>query len=234
MVCVGPDKTPPTLPAVEIEDIRLQLLDPADGRAAARLAWAWPEDRKASYFEVYLSHDRDSLGSPVLTRAASESSYALVPLPDSARNRTHWFGVRAVLVEPTGQKIFGDSISTGSLGVTASVNILNPAPGSRVEGRILAVEVQTGSDEGIVLRQILHERVSNAWVSRQDTCLPRNACGRPVFGSSIQRDETVMQGLASGDTVETLFCVLGSESFEDGLAGRKQSLGCTRFFRIGG
>lgn len=233
MACAGPDREPPALPPVEIEDISLQLLDPADGRAAARVAWSWPEGREASYFEIYMSLDRNSLGSPVLTRPASESAYALVPLPDSTRDFTHWFGVRAVLVEPTGQKISGDTIPTGSLGVTASVNVLKPASGSLVAGRVLAVEVQTASDGGIVLRQSLHERIARSWSSLQDTCLPKEACGRPVFGRSIQRDETVMQGVAAGDTVETLLCVLGSESFEGGLTGRKQSLGCARFYRVG-
>jgi hypothetical protein len=233
MVCVGPDRTPPSLPAIHLEDIRLQLLDPSDGRAAARLAWSWPDDREASYFEIYMSLDRDSLGSPLFTRPASESTYALVPLPDSTRDFTHWFGVRAVLLEPTGQRIPGDSIPAGSLAVTAAVNVLKPASGSHVAGRLLAVEVQTRSDDGIVLRQSLHEMIAGSWTSRQDTCLPREACGRPIFGASIQRDETVMQGIAAGDTVETLLCVLGSESFDDDLTGRKQSLACTRFFRVG-
>lgn len=233
MVCVGPDRNPPTLPAVHIEDIRLQLLDPSDGRAAARLAWSWPEDREASYFEIYMSLDKDSLGSPVLTRPASESTFALIPLPDTTRGFIHWFGVRAVLQEPTGQRIAGDTIPAGSLEVTAAVSLLKPASGSRVAGRILAVEVQTRSDDGIVLRQSLHERISGSWTPGQDTCLPKAACGRPVFGSSIQRDETVMQGLSAGDTVETLLCVLGNETFEDDRTGRKQSLGCARFFRVG-
>jgi hypothetical protein len=58
------------------------------------------------------------------------------------------------------------------------------------------------------------------------------ACQRTIFGGSIQRDALTVQGITAGDTVETLFCVTGDESFEDDRTGRKQSLGCSRFFRV--
>jgi hypothetical protein len=235
MVCVGPDGKPsPSLPGARLTDIRLVLEDPGSGRLGVSLAWDWPAEEEATYFEVYQSLRRDSLGSPVLLRdGADPSRVPSLRLPDSAGSGTLYYGVRGVRVEPTGQKVYGDTIPVDSLILSAAVAILNPAPLSRHAGRLLDVEVKTASDGGILLRQTLDARSGGAWARLLDTCLPMIACGTPIFGSSQQRDALTLGSLAAGDTLETLYCVHGDETFEDVSTGRRQALVCARFLRTG-
>lgn len=231
MVCVGPDGPSPTLPEIHLQDIHLTLLDPEDGRSAAVLTWSRPAGVKVTSFEIHQALHLDSL-AVVHTRDASESTTVMTPLPDMKRPFTLYFGVRAVLVEPTGQKLYSKAIPVDSLIVTPSLEILSPGSLSNHGERTLAVEVRTSGDEGIVLRQSLFERAPGGWARLLDTCLPMSACGTPIFGTSVQRDALVLQTVPAGDTLQSLYCVLGDESFEDLTTGRKQSLTCTRFFRI--
>jgi hypothetical protein len=235
MVCVGPDGPTPTLTAAHLSDIRLVLEDPGTGRIAARLAWAWEDGdgEPATYFEIYQSLAKDSLGGPVRVQDASEPREIRLRLPDSGRPVTLYYGVRAVRTGPTGQKTYGDSIPVDSLIATPSLAILSPAPRSRQSGRELDVAVKTSSDGGIVLRQSLYEKAGGTWILVRDTCLPMDACETPILGSSIQRDVLLLPGLSAGDSLETLYCVFGDESFEDAATGRMQSLGCSRFHRSG-
>lgn len=233
MVCTGPDGPDPSLPEVRIDDIRLQLLDPDNGRPGAALSWTWPAGERATYFEIFQGLDKDSLGAPVAEVSAPESTSAVLRLPDSSRPLVLYYGVRAVFQEETGQKLYSKTVPVDSLIVTPSLEILSPAPRSRHGERTLDVEVKTASDDGIVIRQSLYERSPAGWNRQLDTCLPMAACEIPIFGTTVQRDALILQVLAPGDTVECLFCVLGSESFEDVRTGRKQSLGCSRFFRVG-
>lgn len=232
MVCIDSETTAPGLPEAKLKDIRLQLMDPETGRTGALLAWEWTEE-KVSSFEVYQSFFKDSLGTAAMI-LSGESRSALVRLPDSGTPFTLYYGVRAVLVEATGQKRFGRSVPVDSLKVNPSLEILSPTPRSRQSGRNLEVDVRVDSDDGIVLRQTVFEHSGSAWSRTLDTCLPKSECGVPTFGNAFKRDELTLQSVAPGDTLETLYCVQGDETFEDLSTGRSQSLGCVRFFRIMG
>lgn len=233
MVCVGPDGPSPSLPAARLSDIRLVLEDPATGRVAAHLAWSWEDEEPATYFEVYQALAKDSLGVPVRVQDAAEPREIRLRLPDTGRPVTLYYGIRAVRTGPTGQKTYGDSIPVDSLIANPSLAILRPSPRSLQIGRELEVEVKTSSDEGIVLRQSLYEKNGGSWRLVRDTCLPMDACGAHILGNSIQRDMLLLPGLSAGDSLETLYCVYGDESFEDLATGRIQSLGCSRFHRSG-
>ena len=233
MICTGPEGPDPTLPEVRIEAIRLELTDPENGRPGAALSWTWPEGERASSFEIFQGFRKDSLGSPVAEVPAPDSTSALLQLPDSSRPLVLYYGVRAVFEEATGQKLYSKSIPVDSLMVNPSLQILSPVTRSRHGERTLEVEVKTSSDEGIVIRQLLYERTPAGWNRQLDTCLPRENCGLPIFGSSVQRDALILQALSRGDSVECLFCVIGDESFDGSQTGGKQSLGCSRFFRVG-
>lgn len=232
MVCVGPDGPSPALPRAVLTEIHLALDDAETGRPGAVVSWTWPSGEVVTYFEIYQSLKKDSLGAPLVQDGALPTT-ANLRLPDSARPLTLYYGVRAVFVEPTGQKRYSDSIPVDSLTVTPSLEILDPTPLSRHSLRVLEVAVKTSSDAGIVLRQSLHEKTGGRWNRLLDTCLPMDACGAYILGSSTQRDALILQTLPAGDTLETLYCVAGNETFEDVSTGRMQSLGCTRFFRTG-
>lgn len=244
MVCTGEHGADPALPEARLTSISLRLIDEETGRAGAVLAWDWPAGEKANplepgpeatHFEIYQSLRRDSLGSPValVEFEAGLPPMALVRLPDSARPMTVYYGVRAVLVEPTGQKLFSRTIPVDSLVVNPAQAILSPGTLSYRAGRVLDVAVQTYSDDGIVLRQILYEKKGGNWVQRLDTCLPKTACDIPHFSTRTHSDALILETLTPTDTLECLYCVHGDETFEDLDTGRRQSLGCIRFFRTG-
>jgi hypothetical protein len=227
------NQEPPGLPSPVLTDIRMQIADPDRGAAGAALAWSDPGG-KASYYLVYQSFDRDSLlagslGPPV----AVESTGVVLPLPDSTRPFTVIYAVRAVRVEATGQKLVSDTLLADSLTVTPSLNILAPAAASYQSGRTLDMQVQTASDPGVAIRMAYFEKDSSGWDRKADTCLPTNACGRPIFGHSVQQESLVLEQRDDSDTMPALFCVIGTESFQGRRTGLAQSLGCTRFFRIG-
>jgi hypothetical protein len=234
MICTGDGSPEPTLPEVKPTSIRLELQNPEDGRSAAALEWAWPASEKATYFEIYQSLRKDSLGAPVqVLDRTGDTARAQVRLPDTSRPMTVYYGIRAVLNEATGQKIYGKAIPVDSLTVNPSLGILSPATRSYQAGRTLEVEVQTSSDDGIVLRQVIYQKDAGAWSRLLDTCLPMAACAVPHFGNKSHRDALVLQAPGPADTLQSLYCVLGDESFEDLSTGRRQSLGCIRFFRTG-
>lgn len=233
MICTGPEGPDPALPEVRIEGIEVELIDPENGRPGVMLSWTWPEDERVTSFEIYQGFRKDSLGAPVAEVPAPGSTSALLPLPDSSRPMVLYYGVRAVFQEATGQKLYSKSIPVDSLIVNPSLEILSPTTRSRHGGRTLEVEVKTSSDNGILVRQILFERTRAGWNRQLDTCLPRAACGIPIFGSTVQRDALILQALSPGDSLECLFCVLGNESFDGAPTGGRQNLGCSRFFRVG-
>lgn len=234
MVCVGPDGPSPALPAAQLTDLRLILEDPASGRIATRLAWSWEDEAgPATYFEIYQGLRKDSLGGPVRLQDAALPMAAELRLPDTSLPATVYYGVRAVRIGATGQKSFGDSIAVDSLIATRSLSIQSPAPRSRLSGRELVAEVKTASDAGIVLRQSVYSEAGGAWSRVLDTCLPARACGTPILGGTLQRDILLLEGLAAGDSLESLYCVFGNETFEDVATGRMQTLSCSRFHRTG-
>jgi hypothetical protein len=225
---------PPGLPSPVLTDIRVRVADPEQGTPGAALAWSDPSG-KASYYIVYQSLSLDSLlrapaegSEPVKVESAS----AVLPLPNRVRPFTIYYAVRAVHVEATGQTLVSDTLYPDSLTLNPSLNILAPASGGYVEGRTLDLQVKTQSDPGVALRLAYFEKDSSGWALRADTCLPMDACGRPVFGPSVQQETLVLAPPAAGDTLPALFCVIGDESFQGRRTGLAQSLNCVRFFRV--
>jgi hypothetical protein len=220
------------LPSAHLTDIHLKMDDPGRGLPGIFLAWDYPGEN-ASYFEVFQATHKDSLLQAVKTQAASDSLQAVLPLPDSTRPFTLYFGVRAIRVEPTGQKIYSDTLPIDSITIAPSLSIQRPEAGSFKSGRTLDMEVLTRSDHGVLIRMSYFEKSGAAWTLKQDTCLPTDRCSMPLFGNSAQRDSLILESVAEGDTVQALFCVVGTESFQDQTTGLVQSLGCKRFYRVG-
>ena len=225
-------RTAPSLATIHLEDIHVLIADPATGTAGVFLGWSPPADGKVSYYEVYEGFKKDSLGHASLTLAATDSPSTVLVLPDSSRPMTLYYAVRAVWVEATGQKLVSDTLAIDSLIVLPSFSILSPGTGSVQQGRLLRIELETHSDPGIYLDMILFERNAGKWTVKQDTCLPLQACEVPVFGTSLQRDSLVLEDVAPGDTLASLLCVQGTESFQGNRTGLNQSLGCSRFKRV--
>lgn len=237
LLCLGmtcsEKQAPPSLASAAFTEISLRLNDPALGTPAVYLAWNYPDTSRASYYELYQSFSLDSLKQTGLVQpASSDSQHALVPLPDATRPFTLYFAVRAVWVEPTGQKMVSDTLVPDSIMVTPSLSILRPGPSSYQPGRVLSMEVQTNSDPGVLLRMAYFEKRNGSWSARQDTCLPLDRCDQPVFGPSVQRDSIILEQGSANDTVPALFCVIGTESFQQKRTGMAQSLTCSRFFRV--
>jgi hypothetical protein len=237
LLCLGmtcsEKQSPPSLATATFTDISLRLTDPALGTPGVYLAWRYPDPGRASYFELYQSFSLDSLQKTGQVQPASaDSQHALVPLPDATRPFTLYFAVRAVWVEPTGQKMVSDTLVPDSILVTPSLSILRPGPSSYQSGRVLSMEVQTNSDPGVLLRMAYFEKRGGNWAARQDTCLPLDRCDQPVFGPSVQRDSIILEQGSENDTVPALFCVIGTESFQQKRTGLAQSLTCSRFFRV--
>lgn len=236
LVCQGfycgekPD--PPTLPGATLDDIHLLIKDPARPTLGIYLAWSYPEDAKATYFEIYQSLSKDSLRHAVAAQPA-DSQHAILSLSDNSRPFTLYFAVRAVYVEPTGQKLVSGSLPIDSISVTPSLNILEPASNSLKAGRALDMEVQTSSDPGVVIRFAYYEEAAEGWGLEQEGWLPLGDDPTPIFGRSVQRGSLTLEQLAETDTVASLYCVVGTESFQERATGQIQSLGCTRFFRVG-
>jgi hypothetical protein len=226
-------RDPPGLPAATPTDIHLIIADPATGAPGVYLSWDYPDGAKASVFEIYEGARKDELKHLVRKQDAGDPRNASLALPDSARPFTVYYAVRAVWEEPTGDKWYGDTLKVDSLRILPSLTILQPASGSRKSGRTLSMQVQTASDNGVMIRLSYFEKSGSAWPLKQDTCLPTNRCGFPIFGNSVQTDSLTLEQRAASDTVQALFCVVGTESFQDQSTGLSQSIGCTRFSRVG-
>ena len=220
----------PTLPPAILEDIHLLSLDTLTGAPAVSLSWSYPSGAKVSRFEVYQGFRSDSLGSPVLLGVGPEETQAHLPLPDSTRPFKIFYGIRAVFVEPTGQKLYGDSVPVDSITLTRLPEIDHPASGSVLHDRQMDLTVRVNSDFGIVLRQALYGKSGRDWRLLIDTCLPRNYCGVPVFGPTTRNDTLILEGPPRGDTLSLMYCVEGTESYENRRTGLIQSVGCSRFF----
>jgi hypothetical protein len=222
----------PSLPTATFTDIRLKMADPALGSPGIYLAWSYPDDAEASYYEIYQSLSKDSLRHSAHQQSAADSMAVVLPLPDLSRPFTLYYAVRAILIEATGQKLVGDTLEIDSITIAPSLSILQPGAGSYKGGRVLNMEVQTSSDIGVNLRIAYYEKSGQTWSAKQDTCLPVNSCGTTLFGNSLQRDSLTLEQHPVTDTIPALFCVIGTESFQEQRTGQIQSLGCTRFFRI--
>lgn len=229
----GEKSDPPTLPAAVLEDIHLLIKDPALRTQGIYLAWSYPSDAKATYFEIYQGTTRDSLRHAVMMQPAADSQHAVLALSDTTRPFTLYFAVRAVYVEPTGQKMVGGSMAVDSITVTPSLKILKPAAGSFLAGRDLDMAVQTNSDPGVVIRFTYYEDAGPGWALKQEGWLPLGDDPTPIFGGSVQRGTRTLEQHPETDTVTALFCVVGTETFEERYTGQIQSLGCNRFFRVG-
>lgn len=225
-------RKPPSLATIRLEDIHVEIVDPATGTEGVYLSWSPPLDGKVSYYEIYQTFKKDSLGHSIHTQPASDTPSATLLLPDTSRPMTIYFAVQSVYVEATGQKIVSDTLPIDSLIVLPSFSILSPGTGTIQQGRILRVELETHSDPGIILKMFLFEKIGSKWVTKHNTCFPLNGCEVPIFGSSLQSDSLVLEEVAPGDTLLSLLCIEGTESFEGHKTGLNQSLGCSRFGRV--
>ncbi len=220
----------PSLPDVAVDSLRLILYNPELGSRGAYLTWDYPVNKPVTYFELYRGFNPDSLGLPVLTNIAPAPRFTRVEIPDSSPPYTLYFGMRAVEVDPTGQKKYSMKIRLDSLRLMGTGAIHRPLNGDTVLGREIPIEVRTGSDPGQTLRQIWFEKRSSGWVQIVDTCLPRSECEKPVFGTITLLDTIVLSG--SPTPISTLFCVMATEANISQSHGLKQSLGCSRFERM--
>lgn len=228
----GENQEPPGLPSPRLTDIRLMLADPERGAPGAYVAWDYPAGQ-ATYFLVYQSVANDSTADSALPApVATESLHLELPLPDSTRPYTAYFSVRAVKVEATGQKRVSDTLVPDSLTVTPALSILSPVTGTRMNGRVLDLQIQTQSDPGVALRLAYLEKRDGAWRTKVDTCMPMDACGIPVFGRSVQKETLVLDAYADSVPLPALFCVIGTESFQGQRTGLAQSLSCNGFLRV--
>ena len=223
---------PPSLNTAHLKDIHLQISDPATGAPAVYIGWEKLSDPKVSYYEVYQSFNKDSLVHSSLTQLASDSPHVVILLPDSSQPMTVYYAVRAVAVEATGQKVISDTLAIDSITVLPSFSIHNPGQKSVQVGRDLTIELDVSSNQGILLKAVLYERNNGDWSIKQQFCLPRDNCNNPVFGTSYQPETLTLEKVAAGDTVASLLCVQGIESFEARLTGLNQSLICSRFSRV--
>lgn len=225
-------RAPPSLATVHLSDIHLQIADAASGTFGVSLAWAAPADGKISFYEIFQGMDKDSLRQISDLQLSSDSPHVLLVLPDEARPMTVYYAVRAIWVEPTGQKLVSDTLAIDSLTVLPSFSILSPSPGSFQKGRLLHIQLETHSEAGILLKGTLYEKNAGSWTIKQQNCIPQDGCENPIFGSSLQNDSLTLEDVAPGDTLPSLFCVLGTESFQGHLTGLNQSMGCSRFSRV--
>jgi hypothetical protein len=171
----------------------------------------------------------------MLIKAATDSFHTVLALPDSTRPFTLYYAVRAVKVEATGQKLSSDSLPVDSITIAASLSIQHPVSGTFMEGRTLNMEVLTSSDNGMTVQLTYFEHAGardGDWSLKQDACMPADKCGVPLFGNTIQRDSLILSDIPAGDTIQSLFCVVGTESFQNQTTGLVQSLRCTPFYRI--
>ncbi len=223
---------PLSLVSIHLTDIHLQIAEPASGTAGVYVRWEKPADGKVSYYEIYQGMKKDSLGHAIKTQAATESTSTILSLPDSTKPFTLYFAVRSIFVEGTGQKISSDTLIIDSLTLLPSFSILNPSNGSLQLGRALHIEVTTSSNPGIIFHLSLFENNAGKWTKKQEGCLPADACDIPIFGGSGARDSLTLEPVPPNDTLSSLLCLVGTESFEGHKTGLNQSLGCSRYKRI--
>ncbi|MEO7426090.1 MAG: hypothetical protein ABI036_12960 [Fibrobacteria bacterium] len=234
---------PPTLPFARLVDIHVKMQDPGKSLPGVFLAWDFPADGGATYFEIYQATSKDSLLHAMQSQPATDSFHTVLALPDTTRPFTLYYAVRAVKVEATGQKLASDSLPVDSITIAASLSIQHPVAGTYLVGRTLNMEVLTSSDNGMTVQLTYFENAGardgnpregvRAWSLKQDACMPTDKCGVPLFGNTMQRDSLILSEVPAGETIQSLFCVVGTESFQNQTTGLVQSLRCTPFFRIG-
>jgi hypothetical protein len=225
-------RVPPALATIHLKDIHLEVVDPATGTSGVFLAWPTPADGKVTHYEVFQSFKSDSMGHSQQTLPATDSPSVILAIPDSGRPMTLYYAVRAVYVEATGQKLISDTLAVDSITILPSFSILSPSQGSIQHGRTLQLELATGSQDGILLKMILYEKIKTKWAITQKSCFPITGCDAPIFGGSLQRDSLILQDVSAKDTLESFLCMVGTESFEEDSTGLNQSLGCSRFVRV--
>jgi len=225
-------RSPPSLATVHLNDIHLQIVDAGSGTFGVSLSWLAPSDGKVSYYEIFQGLNKDSLRQYSDIQLSADSPHATLVLPNESRPMTVYYAIRAIWVEPTGQKLVSDTLAIDSLTVLPSFSILSPNSGSLQSGRLLRIELYTHSEFGILLRATLYEKNGSVWTVKQEHCLPQNGCDNPIFGTFLQKDSLTLEDVAPGDTLESLLCVEGTESFQGQLTGLNQSMGCARFGRV--
>jgi hypothetical protein len=206
------------------------LMDPALGTRGIQIQFEPSDSESVTSFEIYRSLKADSLGDPILTDLGPKDREALIVVPDTNPPFKLFFGVRAIRRLETGEKLISAHLPIESLQVLSPVRIYHPSNGDHIASSEIELEVGVTTDQGILLRQSWWELGENGWHIRLDTCLPRNDCQTPLFGSVIRKDTITLSDPIQG-FVTNLLCVQGSEVFDGRLTAQRQSLICTRFDR---
>ncbi len=226
-------RSTPALSTIRLNEIHLIMADPASGKPGIFLSWSKPVDGKVSYYEIYQSFNRDSLGHSLVTLAAKDTPSTVVILPDSTLPKTIYYAVRSIWVEPTGQKLVSDTLPVDSITVLPSFTILIPPTGSIQKGREILIELQTHSDPGILLNLSIFEKHIETWSLVQRACLPHGSCETPIFGAASVKDTLTLQDVPANESpLPSLLCLDGTESFQGNLTGLRQSMGCSRYLRV--
>src|SRR6185503_4624767 len=111
-----------------LSDAHLVITDPSEAQAGITIAWSYPDSLpRPTVFEIYASLDQDSLGGPVAIRQGGDSLRAVLSVPDTVAPFTVFFAVRAVLIEPTGQRQYADTVPVDYLTIASPASVRTPA-----------------------------------------------------------------------------------------------------------
>jgi hypothetical protein len=237
MACSPTTQPNPDVPEVRITGLTLTLLDPGLGTRGIRVAFRPEGDQIFTGYEVFRSTRVDSLGAPIANAVPIDAPWFDVALPDTSPPYKVFFGVRAVRRLETGEPWFSEKIALDSISIQPAVRIHHPAQGDSVIGNQVLIEVGAQSDPGITLRQAWWHHENGTWIRGLDTCLPRLDCETPRFGNVLVQDTLFLNPVSNATTPGSfgpngLVCVHGSEVFDGRSTALRQSLACTRFWRV--
>jgi hypothetical protein len=230
MRCSHPTSPKTELAAVTVTGIQLTLLDPELGLRGAKISFRPTDSVGITSFHLYRSLQADSLGAAVKVDIDAQSRSVVIPLPDSSPPMTVYFGLKAIQRLETGETWQSGEMHLDSVMVLSPAQIYAPGKGDTLDGAALPIEVGATTDQGMVMRQMWWEKEAETWSFRLDTCLPRNDCFTPRFGT-VSLSDTVVLNFSSSTPRPALVCVLGSEVFDGRLSAQRQSLSCSRFYR---
>ncbi len=222
---------PPPLSRVEVSEISLRVHDPATGRPGVLLAWKYSEAEPVTHFNIYRRLNQDTVAQLIHTGVSGSLRQLYSPLPDSGRSQELQYGLKAMHIEKTGQRLETDSVAWAKLTVTSNLRIYSPTAGSLQKTRVVPFEISTGSDFGTLVKLELYQEEGRIWKKILTTCLPENSCNTPLFGGTLQRQDLVLPFL-QGDTVSMMACAIGIESFEATRTALVQSIHCSAFRRM--
>ncbi len=230
-MCVEKNPPPPLAP-VEITEISLRVHEPATGRPGVKLAWAYADPEAVTHFNIYRRAEGEQLGTLIHSQVVGTRREIHSPLPDSSRSQKLQYGLKAVYIEKTGQRVESDSMVWVPITITSNLRIYHPAAESIQKSRFVPIEISTGSDFGTLVNIELFQKEGAEWKRILATCFPREGCGVPLFGNTLQSEDFVLPSHPT-DTLSMMLCAIGIESFEVTATSLVQTLQCHPFKRLG-